>query len=387
MTAPRLHHLLDDGTGRTRPALARLAWELTSMPVPYRGLAWLDNNPLVSDYLRGLARGTIPLTHQGLHDLDSWRTAAHLRDLLMATGALPAVDRQIMQFERWCLHRLTEITDPEHAQFLRGFARWRLLPHLHSKARRGPVGVGSRNWAAGSLNSAAVLLTWLSDRGTTLKTMCQADLDVWFAAGPDPHRTRAFLRWAMTTGHASRMVLPTARRAPVAPISQDRRLHLLRRFLTEDTIDLRTRVAACLILLFAQTITRLLRLTLDDLLDQDERMFLRLGTPPTPVPKPFAALVRDLADQRANMNTAANPQARWLFPGGRAGQPLSVTALSQHLQALGFPTVATRTSAFRQLVLQAPAPVIADALGYRHSTATKHFIAAGGSWSRYAPRR
>lgn len=112
-------------------------------------------------------------------------------------------------------------------------------------------------------------------------------------------------------------------------------------------------------------------------------MLLRLGTPPTPVPEPFAQLIRDLANQRANMNTSTNPHARWLFPGGRAGQPLSRTALGQRLQALGFPSSAARTSAFRQLVLQAPAPVIAAALGYHHHTATKHVIAAGGTWSRY----
>jgi hypothetical protein len=34
-------------------------------------------------------------------------------------------------------------------------------------------------------------------------------------------------------------------------------------------------------------------------------------------------------------------------------------------------------------VLQAPAPVVACALGYSPSTATKHVIAAGGTWSRY----
>ena len=30
-----------------------------------------------------------------------------------------------------------------------------------------------------------------------------------------------------------------------------------------------------------------------------------------------------LTSDRANMNTAANSHARWLFPGGRPGQPLT----------------------------------------------------------------
>jgi hypothetical protein len=110
---------------------------------------------------------------------------------------------------------------------------------------------------------------------------------------------------------------------------------------------------------------------------------IRLGSPPTPVPAPFAAMLTELAANRVNMNTATNPACLWLFPGQRSGQPLTPGALRQQLQALGIPTTQARTSAFRQLVLQAPAPVVARALGYGHGTATAHAIAGGGTWSRY----
>jgi len=114
---------------------------------------------------------------------------------------------------------------------------------------------------------------------------------------------------------------------------------------------------------------------------------IRLGDPPTPVPEPFASMLTGLAASRANMNTAANPACAWLFPGGRAGQPLTPGALLQQLRALGVPAAQARTSAFRQLVLQAPAPVAARALGYSPGTATEHVLAAGGTWSRYPARR
>ncbi|MET7934093.1 transposase [Streptomyces sp. NPDC005322] len=39
--------------------------------------------------LRGLATGTIPPTHAGLHQETPWRTVTHLRDLLMDSGVLP----------------------------------------------------------------------------------------------------------------------------------------------------------------------------------------------------------------------------------------------------------------------------------------------------------
>jgi hypothetical protein len=36
-----------------------------------------------------------------------------------------------------------------------------------------------------------------------------------------------------------------------------------------------------------------------------------------------------------------------------------------------------------QLVLQVPAPVIADALGFHHTTTTRQHAHAGAPWSRY----
>ncbi|WP_190318447.1 hypothetical protein [Nocardiopsis listeri] len=44
-----------------------------------------------------------------------------------------------------------------------------------------------------------------------------------------------------------------------------------------------------------------------------------------------------------------------------------------------------RTSALRQLVLQAPAPVIAQALGFHTKTTTRVVAEASGTWNRYAP--
>ena len=98
----------------------------------------------------------------------------------------------------------------------------------------------------------------------------------------------------------------------------------------------------------------------------------------------LAGLLLELLDARANMNTASNPDSRWLFPGGRAGQPLTPGALRQRFQALGLPTIPARTAALGQLVLQAPAPVIAAALGYQDETAEHHRLTGGGAWSRYS---
>ncbi|MFE7758436.1 hypothetical protein [Streptomyces sp. NPDC057429] len=75
----------------------------------------------------------------------------------------------------------------------------------------------------------------------------------------------------------------------------------------------------------------------------------------------------------------------WLFPGRQPGQPMNPVSLQVHLRKIGVPPQRGRTSAIRQLVLQAPAPVIAKALGYHDKTATRLVTEAGGTWSRYAP--
>lgn len=124
--------------------------------------------------------------------------------------------------------------------------------------------------------------------------------------------------------------------------------------LTDNEIDLRPRVAFTLLLLYGQPLSRIFRLTIDDIIPtSEEGVSIRFGEPPTPVPEPFAGLVLDLIDQRTNMRTATNPNARRLFPGRRAGQPLRPETLGKQSAKTGVPTITGRVSALRQLVLQA----------------------------------
>lgn len=85
------------------------------------------------------------------------------------------------------------------------------------------------------------------------------------------------------------------------------------------------------------------------------------------------------------MRMATNPNSRRLFPGRRADQPLRPETLAQQSAENGVPTITGRVCALRQLVLQAPAPVVADALGIHYTTAHRHRDEAGGTWNRYTP--
>ena len=69
------------------------------------------------------------------------------------------------------------------------------------------------------------------------------------------------------------------------------------RLLTDEEIPLLTRVAVVIVLLYAQPVTRILQLTINDVIQETDGIALRFGDPPSPVPEPFAALLLRYLDQ------------------------------------------------------------------------------------------
>ena len=191
--------------------------------------------------------------------------------------------------------------------------------------------------------------------------------------------------WCADTKLTRRFTLPAAQIHEVSTITRDRRVELLGQ--SSPTRTRRCAVASPggLLLLYAQPISRVVRLTLDDIVRDDDQVLIRLGDPSSAVPQPFAAMLLDYVADRANMRTATNPGSTWLFPGRRANQPLRPEHLAGLVHELGVPTVPGRGAAIRQHVVDMSAPLVADALGYHHVTTTRLAAQAGTTWSRYAP--
>ena len=382
--AERLALLLDDGTGRIRPELAPFAAAFCQMRRPRGGMTW-TGRPHVQKMLRTLADPGTPVTHETLNGMSPWRSVAYLRDLLMLHGVLPAADRNLTLFERWLDEALAGIGQPEHRQLVERFASWHVQRRLRGFADRAPVTGKQTKQAREEVRLAITFLAWLHGRLRTLADCRQADIDAWYAGAYTARRlTHAFLRWAMSNKLLPRLAIPHQDTANPAPISQKQRLDLLQRLLTDEAIALLTRAAAVLMLLYAQPLTRILRLTINDVLNQDGEVKIRLGEPPAPVPEPFASLLLRHTGQRLNLTTATNADARWLFPGRRGGQPMDPASIEKRLHLAGIPARNGRTAALRQLVLQAPAPVIAEMLSYSHQGTARVAAEAGSPWSRYA---
>jgi len=375
----RLERLLDEGAGRINPALQPLVDALLADARLESVRGWLYK-PHAAELLAALAAGRVPLTHDGLASWPHATTARHLRHRLVACGVLPPVDRHLADIELWLHRRLGQLADHPHVRLLRQFALWHQLPRLRTAAARRPLRPNAKQYATQQFTQADAFLTWLHAHAIAPNRVAQADIDAWYATHRVHQRqlVRGFLTWAIRQGHLPRNLdLPRVAFRVGAAITQQHRLDLIRRYATDQTVGLHLRVAACVLLLYGQPLSRIHRLTRHDLIDSGTESAIRLGDPPTPVPQPFADLLRHLA------TTARETPSGWLFPGQYIDQPIAYTTIGRHLRALGFPLIAARVAALRHLVQEIPAPVVADALGFHQTSTARQVVNAGATWSRY----
>ena len=387
--------LLDDGTGCIRAELVPLATLILSMKRPRSGIRWLTR-PEPRGIFRALGSGQVPLTHEGIHSLPPLRSSIYIRDLMVTAGILPPVDKFMFLFEQWCPAWLDTITDPDHRKTLRLFITWHYLRDFRAKiVSHGELGYAPPQLARAQLRSTATFLDGLTSNGRTLADTPQADLDRVFAHSSQHLRStlRPFLRWAMSTRRMPRLTLPSEKEQPATLITQRTRIELIRRIHDGHDMELTDRVLALLVLLYAQPLTRIQQLTVDDITSGDDgQLLIRLGDPPTPVPAPFDQIIRQHVAARRNQMTAANTTSPWLFPGRASGQPMHTSSLRLRLHNLGIPNLTNRSRAIREMLRQAPAIIVAGMLGYSSTEAEKIAAEYGATWQHYTgldrqPRR
>ncbi|MFR9802652.1 hypothetical protein ACL02T_10155 [Pseudonocardia sp. RS010] len=382
-----VHDHLAGPDGQISPALQPMAEALCSMPRANSGVTWMRANPQVGQLLRGLGTGSIELSHEALDALPAGRTVEYLRALLVTHHALPPRDRRLATFQRWLDDTLARVDHPEHKQLLDRFARWHHLRDLRRQSEHGPVEAGPVLRAKQSITVTIEFLGWLDRRGITLAELSQHEIDSWHAGGPGTREhVQRFLYWCRAQRLTGKLELPRRDKDNPRLIGEHARLEIIRSLLLHDELALPYRIAGCLITLFGQPAGKVVALTLADLAESDAsspELRLRLGKQWVPVPEQLAALIRLHLEHRANTNTAANAQSRWLFPGQVPGEHLSRTTLLAALRGAGIPVRAARNTTWQQLVREAPPQVLADALGISPATAMKHAQRAGSDWARY----
>lgn len=343
--------------------------------------------PHVKTMMQQLAQLPVPITHDAvssLNDSCSWRSVAFLRDMLMEQGCLPPADRNLLLFQRWFTEKLRGLNDPAHRKLVEQFTAWHVLRRLRTLADQAPVTAKQVDRAHGQVNVAVAFLAWLRARDTDLERCAQADIDAWFSESFNTRRhASAFLKWAIKGRLLGKVEIPHRRIPNPMPLTQHERVELLRRLVQDPDIHPIARVSCLLMALYAQPLQRILQLSVDDVVDADGEISIAFGDLPTPVPEPFAAILRNyIANGRHP--TPGNRESRWLLPSVNPGQPITGAGIRKHLRRHGLPALSGRSSALHQLLLDAPPPVVAGMLGF-----TEHHLAqvagqAGLTWSRYA---
>jgi hypothetical protein len=382
--ARRLDELLTGPSGRMPAPLAPLREAILGGDNPTTALTWLRRSPAIG-VLTAMAKGDQPLTHATLDTAGGARRGRafaieHLRrQLLVTCGALPERDRHLARLEV-ALEELVDAAHPEDQKLLRTYATWWLLHRLRRKAEQGQPTQFAAHRVRELTAEAARFLAWLRERHTSPAQTTQADLDIWLTIRPQARRRLpGFLRWA----HAQRLLVDLDAAYPPASdpiwfIADDQRWDIARRLLADDTLATRDRVAALLLLLYAQPAARITRLTRADLQIRDADVQLRLGEEHVVLPPPLSELIERLPEQTpAGMAGNLAKGDLWLFPGRRPGHPMDPTSLSARLRKLAIEPRAARNTALLQLGAELPRLVFADLLGVHINTA-EHWSAAAG---------
>lgn len=314
------------------------------------------------------------VTHQLL---DEYRNLPHtrpLRDALVCAGVLESRDEFLHSLEEQLDCILAAIEDGEDRQLLRSYATWRLLRKLRTQSPR-PLTKSQAMYARRKLSSAADLVEYLRRHGRQLYEADQHDIDRWQISNTQAHYARDFLQWATARQYLRRglILAPPPRRRCSSTIADEERWNHAHRLLHDANIDRCDRFAGLLLLLFAQPSRRIVTLRTDAITQRiDNRaVSLALGTEPVVLPTLIGQLALDLVVNRyrGRAALAQTSDHDWLFPGVRAGSPMSCQHLNIRLKRVGISAQSARTAALMDLAAQMPAAVLAALLGTEVATA------------------
>lgn len=171
-----------------------------------------------------------------------------------------------------------------------------------------------------SVTVAIDLLNWLTEQQVALADVVQAHLEGWRAqrTGTCDHAT-SFVLWAKRT-HLVRsdLAMPIHRAGPAPRLSADEQDEAIHRVVFTNELTIRNRAAAILVIVFAQRVEDIIKLTWDDAEITNATVTLRVGQATIVLPDPVDQPFRQLATARSS-NTAAHPHTNWMFPGFTQG--------------------------------------------------------------------
>ena len=382
----RLDELMGPVNGSLPPGLQALRRELAEAGYPGTAMLWLTN-PSTVPVLAGLAAGRIPLTHQALDGLPQTRALAHLRQTLVAVGALPGRDEEMARLEAFLAALIDAQPGTGRQQLLHRYLTWHLVRRLRSRNDGQPATRQQARKIRRLARGAVAFLDWLDAHDLTLGSCQQPDLDRWLTDEHAGYREEAGrpIRWArasnLTTGHLT----AAAWNGPAQLTDHQHRWQAARRLLHDAAIRPEDRLAGLLVLLYAQGATAISQMTAAQIQASDDSVRLHLGRVPIHLPEPAATIARAvLANRKGQAAIGARQPSPWLFPGGQPGRPISADGLTRRLNALGIRPGQDRSTALFQLAAEIPAAILASTLDISTKAAVTWQRHAAGDWITYA---
>jgi len=384
----RITTTLTGPDGTIPESLAPVRDAVLAVDNPRSGHVWMGRSPAV-EVLTRIASGELALTHEALDGLRQTASIVHLRDLLVSLELLPPRNPLIARIEDAIARSAAELCN-ENSKTLRSFGKWSVMRRARRKADLKRLTVSSAKNSVAEVHEAARFLSWLEDEGKALPTLAQGDIDIWLSSGVKArYKIRGFVVWAQSRKLCPELLVPVlgANASPNGRVDHEARWALARRLLHDDTIDPGDRVAGTLVVVYAQRLSNVARLTRSDVVERDGDVFIRLGKEYVLMPEPLGGLLRALPWRRQIDIAGKLHATQWLFPGRQAGRHQHPDYLRVRLGTLGIDCRIQRRAALLQLATEVPASVLPDMLNLSPSTAAKWVEWAGGNWTNYVAHR
>lgn len=382
--------LTDPATGRIHHQLQPVFDALIASDRPQTALYWLRRPPGHGPrILAQMARGELEISHATFEQLPSDKSHNYLRDLLAAVGVLPAYEARIERMIPW-LNQILATLPTEHADIVGRFARWHVIRRLRLKADRDALSQTQIVNGRAQINAVTRFLAWTTEQDTTINRLNQTDLERYLATRPPSTggTLHGFISWLHTSGINTSLHSPhSPRQSPTVTVSEQQRWDHVDLLLHDDTIRLYTRIGGLFLLLFAQPLTSICRMTTDQVtIAEDGRVLIRFENTPVEMPEPLDNLIREHMTKRGQASYASR-HGRWLFPGGIPGNPLVTENIRNQLVERGIKPYNSRKAAMFQLAAQVPTPILSDLLGINTTTAIRWAALAAHDWNSYIASR
>jgi hypothetical protein len=347
---------------------------------PRSTLVWVETRRRLLDQLLA---GEIALTHEALDAIPASehppRTITFLRAGLVDAGVLDERDETLVAFTKWTQAKIDTLERTPDRALVGAYASWDVARGLAQRTRK--TGRPATRHARSLVIEAINLTQWLHTQQLTLADLRQDLLDEWVAAGTSRRRwVRLFVIWLKRNGACGELHVPRPQSAnQTIPLADIKRIQILRSLLTNTAVDPRDRVAASLLLLYAQPMTRIVKLATSDVHTEQDQVAIKLGKGVLALPEPLAALTLEV---HRNAGTS-----HWLFPGRHAGRHLSPDYLRHRLKTHGITASQARQGALLALTTRLPAPILAERFGFHHGRTARRARAAGTEYADYVALR